>query len=66
MIADNIKRLLKENGYTQRELAIRSGCNEATISRYIHNERQPSIKNLKNIALALGVSAGELVKGGTK
>ena len=61
MLGDNIKRLMKENGYTQKQLAIRSGCTEASISKYIHNEREPSIKILKNLAIALGVTVDELI-----
>ena len=64
MLGDNIKRLMKENGYTQKQLAMRSQCTEAAISRYIRNEREPRIKILKNLAIALGVTVDELLKGG--
>ena len=64
MLGDNIKRLMKENGYTQKQLAMRSQCAEAAISRYIRNEREPRIKILKNLAIALGVTVDELLKGG--
>ena len=64
MIGDNIRRFMKENGYTQKKLAMRSGCTEAAISRYINNEREPSIRILKNLAISLGVSVDELIKGG--
>ena len=62
MIGDNIKRLMKENGYTQKQLAIRSQCTECAISRYVNNEREPSIKILKNLAVSLGVTVDELIK----
>lgn len=62
MIGNNIKRLMKENGYTQKQLAIRSGCTEGAISRYVSNEREPKVRILKNIAIALGVTVDELVK----
>ena len=61
MIGDNIKRLMKENGYTQKQLAIRSKCTESAISRYIRNKREPSIDILKNLAISLGVTVGELI-----
>ena len=61
MIGDNIKRLMKENGYTQRQLAMRSACTESAISRYIRNEREPNIRILKNLAIALGVTVDELI-----
>ena len=62
MIGDNIKRLMKENGYTQKQLAIRSQCTECAISRYVNNEREPSIKILKKLAVSLGVTVDELIK----
>lgn len=63
MLGDNIKRLMKANGYTQKQLAMRSGCTECAISRYVNNEREPRIKILKNLAIALGVTVDELLKG---
>ena len=62
MIGDNIKRLMKENGYTQKKLAIRSQCTECAISRYVNNEREPSVKILKNLAISLGCTVDELIK----
>lgn len=64
MFGDNIKRLMKENGYTQKQLAMRSGCTESAISRYIRNQRTPSIRVLKNLAVALGVTVDELTREG--
>ena len=62
MIGDNIKRLMKANGYRQKQLAIRSRCTECAISRYVNNEREPSVKILKKIAISLGVTVDELIK----
>ena len=62
MISDNIKRLMKENGYTQKQLANRSQCTESAVSRYVNNEREPSVKILKNLAISLGVTVDELIK----
>ena len=61
MIGDNIKKLMRMNGYTQKELAMRSGCTETTISKYITGYRTPSIKSLENLAIALGVSIDNLI-----
>ena len=63
MLGDKIKHLMKKNGYTQKQLAIRSGSTESAISRYVNNKREPSIKILKNLAIALGVTVDELLKG---
>lgn len=66
MLGENIKRLMKENGYTQKQLAMRSQCTECAISRYVNNEREPSIRILKNLSIALGVTVDELLKGGAE
>ena len=62
MLGDNIKRLMIANGYTQKQLAMRSQCTESAISKYIHNERTPSISVAKNLAIALGTTVDELVR----
>lgn len=64
MIGENIKRLMKENGYTQMELALRSGCKQGSISSYVNNKQMPGMKILKNLAIALGVTVDELKGGG--
>lgn len=64
MIGDNIKRLIQENNYTQKEIAMRAGCNQASISSYINNKQKPGMKTLKNLAIALGVTVDELKRGG--
>lgn len=60
MIGDNIKVLMQENGYTQKELAIRSKCSVWAISRYVNNVHTPGIKAIQRIAIALGVTVDEL------
>lgn len=62
MIGNNMKRLMHENGYNQKQLAMRSGCTECSISYYVNNKREPSIKALKGLAIALGVTVDELIK----
>jgi transcriptional regulator with XRE-family HTH domain len=52
---------MKLNGYTQKELAMRAGCTEAAMSRYINDLRTPNVEMLINIAIALGVTADELL-----
>lgn len=66
MIGENIKRLMKENGYTQKQLAIRSQCSVSAISRYIHNKREPSFEAIKRLSISLGIKADELFKDNQK
>lgn len=60
---NNIKSLMKSNGYTQKQLALRSGCTEASISKYVRGERTPTLKIAKRLAIALGVTIDDLMKG---
>ena len=65
-LGKTIKLLMEHNGYTQKQLALRSQCTEAAISRYVHDERKPNYKTLHNLAIALGVSADALIRGKVK
>ena len=64
MLGDNIKRLMRKKGYTQKQLALCSKCTTPQISWYINNKHEPRISVLNRIAVALGVNIDELVKGG--
>ena len=63
-LSNRIKLLCRANGYTQKQLALRSGCTEATISWCISGKHTPRKSTLKKLATALGVSVNELAKGG--
>lgn len=54
---------MKKKGYTQKQLAINSGCTEASISKYVSGERTPTLKTAKRLAKALGVAVDDLIKG---
>ena len=43
-IGDRLSQLLKESGYTQKELALMCGVTEAAMCRYLKNEREPKIE----------------------
>ena len=61
MFGNNLKKLLKETGLTQRELADETGLSESTISSYINGQRMPSIKALINIGYALDCYEDDLI-----
>ena len=46
----------KAEGLTQKDLALRSGINQADISRLENGNGNPSIKTLERIAKGLGLS----------
>lgn len=61
IIGNKMKQLMKKQNITQRDLAIRLNTTEATISRYINNQREPNAETLSNIATALRTTVDFLV-----
>lgn len=59
-IGQNIKRIRKEKGLTQRKLGELCGINEANIRKYELGGANPKIETIQKIALALGVSTDYL------
>ena len=60
-LAANMKRLRKEKGWSQEELADQTGLHRTYISGVERYTRNPTIVAVEKIAVALGVSAGVLV-----
>ena len=61
IFADNLRDLMAERGYSQRELERESGINHASISRYLKKEQIPTVKALINLAFALECDLDKLV-----
>lgn len=55
-IGESIRKIRKEEGLTQRELAEKTNLNEVTIRSYEANKYKPKIENLQKIADALNAS----------
>ncbi|EGC82411.1 helix-turn-helix domain-containing protein [Anaerococcus prevotii] len=62
MLNENIKRLRKEKGFTQKDLAVKVGVSITFISQIENGISKPSDENLKKIADVLGVTVNELEK----
>lgn len=62
-IGDRILGLLKQRGYSQKELALMVGVTEAAMSRYLKNEREPKIEVVANLATALNTTVDYLISG---
>src|SRR5689334_12900351 len=60
---DRLKTARDLRGWTQDELAVRSGLQSSAISHFERREggRKPSFDNLKNLADALGVTTDYLL-----
>lgn len=62
-MGDRIIRLMKENDYTQKELASMVGVTESAMSRYLKNEREPKAEVIANLATALNTTSDYLISG---
>lgn len=58
----SLKDFLKEKNISQKDLSIRTGITEASISRYINKTRKMGLENACKIAIALDISIDELVR----
>lgn len=59
-IGENIRRIRKEKGLTQKQLGERCGINEANIRKYELNNANPKTETLKKISNALGCNIIDL------
>jgi len=59
-IANNLKKILKEKGITQRELAEKSGLSTSAISDYVNGKNLVPPGKLQKIAESLNVSKGDI------
>ena len=62
-VAENVRRLRKERGWSQVRLAMEAHVSQQAIS-FIERERnEPSTEMIRALAKALGVSASEIIEG---
>ena len=61
--ADRLATLRRDRGLTQAALADRAGLNISQLHRYEAGTSEPSLGALRRLAVALSVSADELVFG---
>ena len=60
-IGEKIKKVMEEQNITQKQLAVRLNVQEATVSRYVNNTREPNAETLANIATALNTTVDYLL-----
>lgn len=63
--AKRVKKLMKENRYSQKKLCEECGITEAAFSRYMTSQRLPKIDVLGNIANILHTTSDYLVGNDT-
>ena len=59
--AANVKKLLKEKGILQKELAAEMGWTEQTFSDLLNRRQTTTIETVEIVADALGVDPGQLI-----
>ncbi|MFQ5900942.1 MAG: helix-turn-helix domain-containing protein [Thermodesulfobacteriota bacterium] len=65
VVGDNIRRLRLKTGFTQEELALRSGLSQSYINQLESGKRRFTQKSLELIADAFSVAIAELLKEDT-
>lgn len=58
---DKLKEIRLSKGMTQQDVALKLGITKATYSGYETGRRQPDVQKIKDLALVLGVTGGELL-----
>jgi transcriptional regulator with XRE-family HTH domain len=61
VFAGNVRRLRKERGLSQEELAEAAGVHRTYVGMIERGEKNVTIYNIERIALALGVRPGSLL-----
>ena len=62
IFASNLIELMKAKGFSQPELAKRTGLSVASISKYMKKQATPTITSLEKIAYALNCSRDDLLE----
>jgi transcriptional regulator with XRE-family HTH domain len=60
-LAENMRRLRRERGWSQEELGDRSGMHRTYVSQLERVTKVASIKAVDKLAVAFGVRVGELL-----
>jgi len=60
-LGEKIKKIRKENGLSQEQLATKSKLHRTYISDIERGDRNVSIRNIEKIAKALGVTISDLL-----
>lgn len=61
IFGDNLKHLLKSQGYTYAEFAEKFDLSAQAIGKWVGGENEPSIQNLLKIAQILKVTLDDLI-----
>ena len=66
IFSKNLREIMNDYRYTQRDLADTLGVAESTVSRYLKGQMAPSIFAVINMSYALGCTIDELIDFGDR
>lgn len=66
IFGDNLRDLMEEKGYSQRDLADATGLSESAISMYLNKQRIPNVRAIINISYEFAISPDELFDFGDR
>lgn len=61
IFADNLRGVMKEQGYNISSLSDSINVPKSTISRYLNKQTMPTVKNLINICMETGLDLDDLI-----
>ncbi len=64
IIGRNVKRLRREKGYSQEQLALEAEISPSILRMIERGEANPTIKTLGKLAVSLGTTVEEFMKKG--
>ena len=62
IFAANLRRLRQERGLTQEQLALEAGMDMADVGRIEKQGREPKVRTIAKLAVALEIDPGELFR----
>lgn len=66
IFATNLKEIMEEQGYSQRDLADSINVSEASISYYLKEKKMPGVRTLVNMSYELGIDLNDLMDFGDR
>jgi len=60
-IQKNLREAIKNSNIPQKEIAAQLGINPSTVSKYIRQDKFPSIETFANLCLIIDASADEIL-----
>ena len=63
-IKKNIAEAIKQSGLTQKEIGLKLGVSQQTVSHYVKGDKLPSLDTFANLCLVLDVDPADILING--